>query len=106
MNFRTLFASAVTAILLGCTTPLHYPSAAAIPLPASFRSWTLIATPERQDFTAARVCLLSTTGSCMELDSHPFEPCLVASKTCDQKGGEIIRVSPLAIVGPARAESR
>lgn len=106
MSARTLFACAVTAILLGCTTQLPGTTAATIPPANPFRTLTLKASAERPDLEAAQVCLVSTSRSCMELDSRPFEPCLVASKTCSQKDGEIMRVSPPALVDPPRAESR
>jgi hypothetical protein len=34
----------------------------------------------------AQACLLSTTKSCIELDSRPFEACLVGAKSCSEKG--------------------
>jgi hypothetical protein len=34
----------------------------------------------------ARACLLSTTKSCMELDTRAFEPCLLDARSCKDKG--------------------
>ena len=81
-------------ILIACTTrpdpELPGPGLVSIPPPEVSIELPLEQRAPREPLVA-QACLLSTTKSCMELDSRPFEACLVGAKSCREKGdGEVI----------------
>jgi hypothetical protein len=102
-----LLAGCIGAGLLSCTTPVPPGRVGlAIPPPEISIDLPLERPPGHQPFKEARACLLGATGSCMAMDSRPFEPCLVGAKSCEVKGTEVIKVVPPVYIDPARGKSR
>jgi hypothetical protein len=91
--------------LMACTTrpdpELIGPTAVAIPPPEVSIELPLEQTAP-PDFGIAQACLLSSTKSCMELDSRAFEPCLVNTKECEREGARVMKVMPPVAPAPSR----
>lgn len=88
MNIRIsalLFAASL--VLLGCSTPPPPVEQVLTPPPAEFQRDLPL---EQPPALAGRVCKLGD--SCMELDSRPFEACLVGTKHCVDKAVEPVEV--------------
>jgi hypothetical protein len=96
---------ALVATLLtvaGCSTST---TQSAAPLPRTFpiaATMDFISTPYAEappvaGDDAPRFCHLSR--DCMDLDSRPFEPCLVGGGKCEGEGG-FIRTAPPDIIRP------
>jgi len=85
-NLSAVFAMTV-ATLLGCSTappPAEVATPVALPPPEIQKDL-----PLEPRLAMGRICKLGT--SCLELDSRPFEVCLVGgAKPCVDKGVEII----------------
>ena len=98
MNTRILIASLTAASLaglLGCSTP----KTAAPPMmiysaPSATPEYELRdgQVPPESFQPFGRVCKLGT--SCLALDPRPFEPCLLSTKKCNEKGVESTLVAP------------
>ena len=90
-------AGIALAGLMSCTSEPDlnqpYPTADSIPPPEISIDLPLERETPPQD-PPARACLLGSSGTCMEMDSRPFEPCLVTSKVCEQDGARIVPLSP------------
>jgi hypothetical protein len=104
MNTRALIASLTAASLaglLGCSTPKTAAppmTIYSVPIPApeyELRDGQLIP-KSMQPF--GQICKLGT--SCLSLDSRPFEPCLLSTTKCSDKGVEPILVAPPKSVAP------
>ena len=101
------FAGFVTAGLLACTTQRLDPlPALSASTPPPMVSWSvpLEANRAQQPLQAARACLLSSTRNCMDLDSRPFEPCLVGARTCDPTAEPMWVAPPHFMVRPSDLE--
>jgi hypothetical protein len=79
LRFARRLATLVSIGLCGCSTP-PTPSAAGAAAPVN-----------REPPLSAEACLLLK--GCTELDSRPFEVCLVATPRC-RRQGEVIYVRP------------
>ena len=92
-------AGITLAGLMSCTSDPDvgavYPALEPIPPPEISIDLPLERETPPQD-PPARACLLGSSGTCMEMDSRPFEPCLVTSKVCEQEGARIVPLSPEA----------
>jgi len=86
MNTRTsAFPFFLGMALYGCSTPQTEPAVlTALEPPAPEISVDLPLEPP----VVGHVCKLGT--SCLELDKRPFEPCLVGTKHCADKGVELL----------------
>jgi hypothetical protein len=86
--------------LLGCTSEPDveavYANPESIPPPEISIELPLENAAARQD-PPPRACLLGSAGSCLELDSRPFESCLVANKDCETEGAGIVLLQPAPV---------
>ncbi len=96
-------AGAVAIGMMSCTTEPDlnqaYPTADSIPPPEISIDLPLERETPRQ-YPPARACLLGSTGSCLDLDSRSFEPCLVGSKVCETEGTHIVPLESRAPADP------
>src|SRR6187397_2762505 len=110
MNTKNLILFAgVASGLMACTTrpdpELTGPTPDSIPPPEVSIELPL-ETESQPKYSAAQACLLSSAKSCMELDSRPFEACLVTGKSCEREGARAMPVAPSVVIDPHPVESR
>lgn len=101
-----LSAGLIAGGLLGCTTPQPPEPAATVPPPEISIDLPLEPPPKSQDLKSFKTCLLGSTQNCMAMDPHPFEPCLVTTRTCDRTGAEMTPIAPPVHLDPSRDEPR
>jgi len=93
--------------LIACTTrpdpELAGPTPASVP-PPEISIELPLETESQPKYPAAQACLLSSTKSCMELDSRPFEACLVTGKSCEREGARPMPVAPRVVIDPQAVE--
>jgi hypothetical protein len=96
-------AGVALAGLMSCTSDPDvgrvYPALEAVPPPEVSVDLPLERVTPPKD-RPARACLLGSAGTCMEMDSRPFEPCLVTSKVCEREGARIVPLAPEAPADP------
>jgi hypothetical protein len=96
-----LFACVTLAGLSGCTASPESgqlgPIPATIPQPEISIELPL-ETELQPKYPPAQACLLSSAKSCMELDSRPFEACLVTGKNCEREGARPMLVAPSVVI--------
>ena len=92
MNNRTAIAL-ILAGLTGCSTQhtVQPPKETSIDLP--------LLAPSPEPEMRGRICQLGT--SCLAMDPRPFEPCLLSTKHCSDKGVEPLLVAPAPSIVPA-----